>query len=76
MGWVHCPDTSRGLNHSLAVVVAAVALDLLPRLAFVGGEIRFVGVLDFALKDINNIVVLLQPDMEIERFALGVPFSR
>ena len=71
-----CPDTSRGLNHGLAVVVATVTLDLLPRLTFMGGQIRFVRIADLAVEDIDNVVVLLQPNVKIERFPLGIPFGR
>ena len=42
-----------------AVVGAAVTLDLLPSLAFVAGQIRFVSVAGRAVEYVNDVVVLL-----------------
>lgn len=40
------------------------------------GEIGFVWILDAAVENVDAVFVSLQPNVKIERFALGVPLSR
>ena len=49
-----------------AVVVAAEALDVVPRFARVSGDVGVVRVVDGVVEHVDEVVVALEADVEVE----------